>query len=115
MLFVSILETLTSRGMKGGVVIVEPDNKIGGSILAVAFPPSLNNTLVIAIDLDVRVMVHSLNDGMCEELESDGLYPADVAFISFPVGEEMPCMPEVSNNNANTQMSWCQSRHWGQI
>ena len=75
-----------------------------GFVPAMPFPPAIDNSLVVPEDLEVlfiwsRYKVARHSD---KEFEANCFCLPNVLLIFFPPGNEFPCPPPVSDEDANT-------------
>ena len=72
--------------------------------MALAIPPSLNDTFVVAIELVMGLVLPEPGESPNKQLEAHCPGPANVSFTidSLPAWNEMPSTPAPSNDNANS-------------
>jgi hypothetical protein len=75
---------------------------IDGSVTVPEFPPSFDNTCVVAMDEEVAAKARDRGESIDEELKANGFCPSDVTFAieGLPARDKPPGTPMVSNDNA---------------
>jgi hypothetical protein len=77
------------------------ENGISGPVLAPAFPPALDNSLVVAKNFDTMALWELIDECDNEELHPDCFCPANVSAFVFLPWEEPPCSPSIIDPNRN--------------
>jgi hypothetical protein len=67
-----------------GFLVDSPEDNVGWLVPASAFPPPLDDTPVVSINLEVAARRMGCKEGVNEELEPDCFCPPDVSAISLP-------------------------------
>ena len=103
-----------------------PENLVDLSVSAPVVPPPFDNSVVIAVDEKVGVVMALRNENPDEALKTDGFGPSDVSFPverCCPPRDEAPCSPSVTDRDGDTnsrarirersnvdECSWCGDR-----
>jgi hypothetical protein len=85
------------------------ENEVRGLVLTSEVPPTLDDALVIAVDLKASDSASNPGDRLDEEFKTDGLGPTDVSspVQSLPSGDETPGSPSVSDGDGNAEARAC--------
>ena len=76
-----------------------PECGVGGRVSAPAFFPTVDDSLIVAMNREWRAGLVKCEQSTNEKLERDALCPPDVSLVVFPVFVESPCAPPVSDDN----------------
>ena len=72
-------------------VVDPPESGIGGCVSASAFFPTVDDSLIVAMNREWRAGLVKCEQSTNEKLECNALCPPNVSLIVFPVFVESPC------------------------
>jgi hypothetical protein len=79
----------------------EPEDVICGAVFAGPFPPTLDNSFVVAIEPVAWLVATACKYGCSKEEKAKGFRPPDVSGVCFPAQDKAPSPPAVANDDAD--------------
>ena len=95
-------------------LVYSPENQVDLSVAAPVVPPPFNNSIVVAMDEEVSVIVALWNENSDKAFKANGFSPSDVSFAiecCLPPGNEVPCSPSVTDYDGDANSRACIREH----